>query len=331
MTERSTTASKFFPRFMTLNEDIQLNILSFISDTPFATTDTTYTNNINENQLIDLCESPLTHVLPLVSQHFRTLLQLVEADYLWKESLIRRIQNEPFIWKEGILSMIAKWDNNAATSSTLEDVDDAERILNVASGSYRKFQGVTNDSVVKDIHQLLFRNIVSGYIRCEGPVFIMEGDAHLNQLLGLHLFEPRYRLLIREVMSKSPQEHMMGNPIPGPNYPTFIYANHSSISPSTPAVLVQVKQCSIYQSGEADVFLMPIAHVWIEREWERPKSGGLHMARAIRMPKKASLNMGETALAAYYTMTRERREAGEDYSIQQILSEVYQHNQLQQG
>merc|ERR1711862_515334 len=170
----------------TLNEDMQLHVLSFISDAPFSTNDKTYTNNINSNQLDDLCESPLTHVLPIVSQHFRTLLRSQQADYLWKESLVRRIKTESFIWKSGILYMIAEWDSSADMSS-LNDVNDADLLLNAASKSYKKFLGIDiNSTAVNNIYQMLFRSIVSGYLRFEGPVFIMPGNAQLNHLIGLH-------------------------------------------------------------------------------------------------------------------------------------------------
>ena len=38
----------------------------------------------------------------------------------------------------------------------------------------------------------------------------------------------------------------------------------------------------------ADVFLQPIAYIWIEDVWERPGTGGLYEARGIRMGKEVS-------------------------------------------
>merc|ERR1711982_302695 len=99
---------------------------------------TNYTIKINLNRSDDSCESPLKHLLPMVSQYFRELLQSQQADYLWKESLVRRMEDEPFIWKNGMLSMIAKWDGNVITTAkSLDDEDDAEVILNAATSSYR--------------------------------------------------------------------------------------------------------------------------------------------------------------------------------------------------
>lgn len=332
-----TKDKPFFPKFMLLNEDIQLNIISFISDTPFATTDTTYTNNINQNQLLELGLSPLTYILPVVSKHFHSLLKSTQADYLWKESLIRRIENESFIWKNGLMSLITKLENNTETTDSIKDVNDANIILNAAYKSYSDFYGLT--SPVDNINQLLFRNVVCDYVRIVAPVFVMEGDAKIDQVIGLHLFEPRYRLLMEEVMSDMPFRYKMGEALPGPNYPTFIYANNTPIGVSTPAVIVQVNQCVMHENGEADVFLMPIAHVWLERIWMRPNTGRLHMASAVRMPEKASLNMEDNS-ALFYHATHHGQHRSDDHvgvpnsaeyqSIFQILSEVYQHNRLQE-
>ena len=334
MTDYNSPTQRKFPAFMALNEDIQLNILSFISDTPFATTDTTYTNNINENQLMDLCKSPLTHTLPLVSKHFRSLLGSKQADYLWKETLVRRIENEPFIWKKGMLSLITRWENNPSTAAALENTDDAEIILNAAYESRQKFYAYT--SPVSNINQLLFRSLVSGYVRLVAPAFIMEGDAQIDNMIALHFFEPRYRILIRQVMANFPPEYSRGETIRGPNYPQFIYANNTPVSVSIPAVIVQVKQCYIHDNGEADVFLMPTAHVWLERIWVRPNSGRLHVASAIRMPEKASLNMEDNSAASFYTTHGHHIDehtaiptSYEHHSIFQILSEVYRHNRTQ--
>lgn len=290
----SSTNHSFFPQFMSFSEDMQLYIISFISDTPFATADAALnTNNVKETQLIDLCKSPLTHTLPCVSKHFYSLLRSKQADYLWKESLRQRIQNDSYshVWKNGIISLINKWDNNnnnntstATTAMTLEDANDAELILNAACKYYQRYHGI----VSVNINQSLFRSLVSGYIRVTGPVFIMPGYAEMNRLIGLRLFEPRYRLLIREVMADSPTEHRMGEEIPGPNYPNFIYANNTPIGVSTPAVIVQVKQCFMHLNGVADIVIMPAAHVWLERIWIRPNTERLHMACAIRMPVRES-------------------------------------------
>ena len=107
----------------------------------------------------------------------------------------------------------------------------------------------------------------------------------------MHFFEPRYRLLIAEVMAREPPHHRAGVPIvPSSrrNFPRFIYANHTPLAPRSPACIVQVRQCRIYENSTADVLLVPIAHVWLERISVRPNTGGLYEATVIRMGGGAS-------------------------------------------
>jgi hypothetical protein len=70
--------------------------------------------------------------------------------------------------------------------------------------------------------------------------------------------------------------------------PTFIHAHQSPLRRNTPATIVQIRQCMVSRDGSADVFLQPIAYIWIEDVWERPGTGGLYEARGIRMGKEVS-------------------------------------------
>ncbi len=132
---------------------------------------------------------------------------------------------------------------------------------------------------------------------------------------GLHFFEPRYHILISEVMAGYPVSARRGQQIrpyvPGisPSFsnsvsvmdddikssvldlveknesllgenhlPMFIHA-HQDFRANCAATIVQVQICSISPNGSADVLLKPIAHIWIEKIWERPVTGGLYEAR----------------------------------------------------
>ena len=133
----------------------------------------------------------------------------------------------------------------------------------------------------------LFRRIVQR-LRFRSPIFYMPGPVNLNESFGLHFFEPRYRLLISEVMAPYPVTWRRGDPIElrgsGHSvYPKFIYANYSPLERGTPAVIVEVRQCLINPNGTADVFLCPTSYIWIEDIRERPNSGALYDARAIQM------------------------------------------------
>jgi len=133
----------------------------------------------------------------------------------------------------------------------------------------------------------LFRKLVQN-LRFRSPIFYMPGPVTIGVEFGLHFYEPRYRLLISEVMAPYPVVFRRGDPIQlegsgHQSYPKFIYANHSPLERGAPAVIVEVRQCLINPNGTADVFLCPTAYIWIEDIRERPNSGALYDARAIRM------------------------------------------------
>ncbi len=92
-------------------------------------------------------------------------------------------------------------------------------------------------------------------------------------------------------MAGEPQQHREGVPIirrSRTNFPQFIYAYNSALACGSPACIVQVRQCRIYNDRRADVLLVPVAHVWLERIRLRPSTGNLYEATVIRMNRKAS-------------------------------------------
>lgn len=56
-------------------------------------------------------------------------------------------------------------------------------------------------------HERLFRYILKNHIQYSSPLFYMPGDVEIGKEFGLHFFEPRYRLLISEVMSPYPAQY----------------------------------------------------------------------------------------------------------------------------
>jgi hypothetical protein len=75
--------------------------------------------------------------------------------------------------------------------------------------------------------------------------------------------------------------------------PTFCYAHMAPFAPTTPACLVEVRQCTIHANGTADVMLMPVAFVWMETLSEAPNTGRLHFARCLRMGREDSRALEE--------------------------------------
>jgi len=157
--------------------------------------------------------STVTGVLPLVCRQFN---DFCKSTYFWRSALERLRVKDSYLWEEGLQRMIPTGTPHDAPLSENEDC------------------------------KALFRRIVDGYIKFSGPVFYMTGRVRIGQAFGLHFFEPRYRLLIQEVMADWPPEARQGSAIAAHNgrFPTFIYANVSPLAPTTPACLVQVSQVS---------------------------------------------------------------------------------------
>ena len=237
-----------------------------------------------------------------------------KSDFLWKSALLRLVKNEPYLWEEGLQRLIAKLSDDEHQGDkgegdekkrnrpiSLEDEPDSyesylvetarEALQRSLSSSSKKPQVEYNsesDGSRFDLYKQIYQLILSKYLRYTSPVFHMSGLACLGQEFGLHFFEPRYRLLISEVMAPYPDSARSGEVIStdkNNSFPTFIYANNTPLALGTPACIVQVRQCRIHANATADVFLVPIAHVRIERFWERPYSGGLIEARVMRMKK----------------------------------------------
>ena len=173
-------------------------------------------------------------------------------------------------------------------STTAADDGDSESAKSIIDMTCKAL----GDSSVPCTCKQLFRRIVQR-LRFRSPIFYMPGPVTIGESFGLHFFEPRYRLLISEVMAPYPVAFRRGDPIQlqgsgHSSYPKFIYANYSSLDRGAPAVIVEVRQCLINPNGTADVFLCPTSYIWIEDIRERPNSGALYDARAIRMTETST-------------------------------------------
>ena len=206
-----------------------------------------------------------------------------------------------------------------STADSKSTMADCEILLEQACTAVKFHQPDTHTS---RMYQVLYRSIVLRHLRYQGPVFIMgSSSVRLGSPYGLHFFEPRYRVLISEIMARHPVSARRGETIapmvpgifpPPPvadddikssivdlvkrnvplmteyHQPTFIHAYRDFLRPNSLAAIVQVQVCSINPNGSADVLLTPIAYVWIDRIWERPGTGGLCEASGIRMGADSS-------------------------------------------
>eukprot|EP00591_Stephanopyxis_turris_P014805 CAMPEP_0195538660 /NCGR_PEP_ID=MMETSP0794_2-20130614/49652_1 /TAXON_ID=515487 /ORGANISM="Stephanopyxis turris, Strain CCMP 815" /LENGTH=372 /DNA_ID=CAMNT_0040672667 /DNA_START=558 /DNA_END=1673 /DNA_ORIENTATION=- len=117
-----------FPQFQFLNDDLQLVILSFVSEDPFG------------KSSMRSCDSPsgtLTHVLPLVSHKYHKLSY--QSDILWMDALHRGlVSDEGNVWESGLRSLLARTRNNenqdsGNTDSTEQSSDDSRCVSSSSS------------------------------------------------------------------------------------------------------------------------------------------------------------------------------------------------------
>mmetsp|Transcript_24508 Transcript_24508/g.58238 ORF Transcript_24508/g.58238 Transcript_24508/m.58238 type:complete len:431 (+) Transcript_24508:100-1392(+) len=205
-------------------------------------------------------------------------------------------------------------------TATQENSSKGEILLEQACEAMAKHLPRNHTSSASGIYQYLFQTILKRHIRFEGPVFAMSQSIRIGDAYGLHFFEPRYRLLISEVMRNYPVSARRGEEIkpmlsgiypylegePGllkgadalklsvlklleqesmlrkHHMPTFIHA-HRNLRRDSPATIVQVRRCGIHPDGSADVLLEPVGYIYVDQVWERPGTGHLLEASGVRM------------------------------------------------
>ena len=219
-------------------------------------------------------QSSVPHVLPFVSKQFHSMCQ---SNYFWQMALERLVVKDPSLWKEGLLKLYSSCDESSP-----------------------HFVRLVHEGLLEPGYASLYRMVVDRFLRFTGPVFMMSGVVSLGEPILLHFFEPRYRLLVQQVLEGYPQEAREGGPITANengDYPTFVYAHMAPFAPTFPACLVEIRQCTVQPNGSADVMLMPVAYVRIQHLWERPNTGRLHFAQCIRMGGEESRQLEERAHA----------------------------------
>lgn len=279
-------------------------------------------NNVYDITKIGTWYSSLTHTLPFVNKQFHKLC-LNYGDGYWKAALYRMVQTkESSLWQSTIHEIYPSLvfqpyeivqqqeqvsttetilnKNNSSNSNVLEDTN-LDSSFNSRNGNQHDSNidwidqlsalllatDVNNDDDQPHNFQQLYKYILNRQLRHVGPVFCMPANVKMNQAYGLHLFEPRYRLLIADVLRDIPREYKDGskNLIDDGQYNVqFIHANNTPIEANeTLGTLVQVIRCQIYNDGRADVLLLPIQHIWLEHLWIRQNSGNLVYGQARKL------------------------------------------------
>lgn len=255
-----------FPQFAELSEDICRIIVSFVADAPYEFEMT------GRRQRHTYRPATLTTTLPFVN---KTFYQFSNDDSFWRAALLRQLENEErdHVWKAGLRRLLP----------LDHPIDEKTDLL----GEVRTYLG--EDITHKDIYIM----IVTRHLKFEAPMFLMPCSVRLGEMYGLHLFEPRYRVMIRDLMDacEDPQAARTGEVIrPGRTQdgilqpPLLIhFCLPAHLRTGSTACLVQVVWCRTYEQETADVQLMPIAWVRLDRVWCRRDQGDLFYAKATRV------------------------------------------------
>jgi hypothetical protein len=256
-----TDVADFFPQFAELSEDLCQLIFSFVADAPLE--------QRLPGPVARYKQASLTGYLPLVNKRFHHLSNL---DYYWEPALMRQLQNK--VWREGLKRLLPDGVK----------VGNGTDLLSVVR------QHIGEEMSCKE----LYRTILTQHIQFTGPVFLMPCPLRLGEMYELHLFEPRYRIMIQDLMDscENPEEATRGGQIREKRVdgmsrpPLLIHAcQGSQLSPGEKACLVQVVWCRTYEYRTADVRLLPVAWVKLDKIWMRPSSGHLFYAKASRILK----------------------------------------------
>jgi hypothetical protein len=264
--DNRSISNSSFHLFNYLCDELKMSVLSFVADAPFEVMPENYR------------KSSLTHKIPHVSRKFR---DLSKSDLYWKTALERQVENESVNWRTALHCICKTQPTDARyTNESVQDI--VKRT--------HKMQG-------KPSYKKIYQDVVSKHLRFKGPVFMKSGQVVLGEAYTLHIAEPRYRLLLAEVMKDQPAEALAGGPVQG--QAIFLHANRNPLAPKTPAVLVQIVRCQLHADGSADIICMPQHYVWIENVWLN--SGRLFYAQSFLMTALATRQMHQ--LVQSETMT----------------------------
>jgi hypothetical protein len=264
----------------------------------------------------------LTHVLPLVCKQFHVLCN--ESNVLWTESLERLLGfknsrsrcdiGSSDLWEKGLLSFIQSSGGAIGDETTSNDrskgpsdesvhpeyerarklISKAEHCFNRQNQSANTTDGSVKDYVAQEtadalledgVSQEVFRQVLLYHKPVRLPVFTLSAPAAVGEELYFRLHEPRYRLLIADVMAGRSASERNGYPVATPR-PRFLFACKPNSLVRKVACLLEVRRCHIHRDGIADVVIVPISWVVMQDVVTRPQSGGLLDATVVQSPTR---------------------------------------------
>lgn len=207
------------------------------------------------------------------------------------------------MWINGIVDFILRKDYFALTSTSVDsEIPDVkefeetiretrERLQPHMNSGYEAIHTLICDAFHRvsngmqhTAYKLIFDWVLKHHVLLTFPMFIMRDNSiTIDASYGLHFFEPRYRLMMIEIMQPYPKGYSFGLPCNCLRKPQFFYAFKGRVNPGSEVAVVEVEQCFTHPDARADVLLTIKSFARILHSWERPNSYGLYEAQAVRL------------------------------------------------
>eukprot|EP00977_Amphora_coffeiformis_P012166 scaffold2992_cov214-Amphora_coffeaeformis.AAC.48 len=235
-----------FPLFQELPESVQYHVFSFVAKAPLE--------KIFGVDSFHDSAGALAKTLPLVCKKFRDFSR---SEPLWQASLERAIARDK-VWSEALSRMGVAAPHNLVAARNL--------IPTLLASA--------NVSTCKNLYQV----ILNENIRVRLPIFFMPMEfdkATPNPRYQLHFFEPRYRIMMAELMRGFEQD-------PGDDGPVFLHVVDMRGPRAKAGALVRIRECAFAPDGRAMADLQVIGSVRLKRCWVRPQSYSLYYGEGYR-------------------------------------------------
>lgn len=198
-----------FPRFSQLPDPVQFHVISFLATAP--------QERIFDGEKFGTEQGTLSKVFPFVCRKFRTFAR---SETLWQMCLERALSSDK-IWSTALGRMAPDLATPHGLVPALLEFADVSSCQN------------------------LYKVILNEHIRLRLPIFFMPMQFDRDTphpRYSLHFFEPRYRLMMAELM-QGVDRH------PGDDGPVFLHVVDMRGPSSKVAALVRVMDCVFAPDG----------------------------------------------------------------------------------
>jgi hypothetical protein len=215
----------------------------------------------------------ITHHLPFVCQRFHSLCN--QSDILWKEGMLRLLKIKSSIgWQ---VALDQWYHRHRVTLHRKEEMNvnlALDNVITASGGGKAAFQSISR-YYQTDVFQA---PIV--FVRNMRPALV------LMEPLIIQTFEPRYFLMLFELMHRRHNHERLGNFFLAPR-PKFLLSVGMSfpLQIGDPIYVVEVMCCTVREDACAEIFVIPVLKTELQGISERPNSNHLYDAMVLYLPK----------------------------------------------